>query len=108
MTKITIPAARVKQGDLILYSTSISVKDLVADNFYTVETLDPENTSNAGYQRLLNTARAKKLADYILKGQDSNDAFLPTSVLLATDKAIAFNSQNNTCLLYTSPSPRDS
>ena len=101
MTKITIPAARVKQGDLILYSTSIRVKDLVANNFYTVETLDPENTSNAGYQRLLNTARAKKLADYILKGQDSNDAFLPTSVLLATDKAIAFNSQNNTIEIDT-------
>jgi DGQHR domain-containing protein len=101
MTKITIPAARVKQGDLILYSTSIRVKDLVANNFYTVETLDPENTGNAGYQRLLNTARAKKLADYILKGQDSNDAFLPTSVLLATDKAIAFNSQNNTIEIDT-------
>ncbi|MGK2956912.1 MAG: DGQHR domain-containing protein [Acidimicrobiales bacterium] len=101
MTKITIPAARVKQGDLILYSTSIRVKDLVADNFYTVETLDPENTGNAGYQRLLNTARAKKLADYILKGQDSNDAFLPTSVLLATAKAIAFNSQNNTIEIDT-------
>src|SRR5687768_11194539 len=91
MTKIVIPAARVKQGDLVLYATSIKVKDLASESFYTVETLDPENTSNPGYQRLLNTARAKKLADYILKGQDSSDAFLPTSVLLATDKSIAFN-----------------
>jgi len=101
MTKIVIPAARVKQGDLVLYATSIKVKDLVADKFYTVETLDPENTSSPGYQRLLNTARAKKLADYILKGQDSSDAFLPTSVFLATDKSIPFNDQNHTIEIDT-------
>jgi DGQHR domain-containing protein len=101
VTKITVPAARVKQGDLVIYATSIKVKDLVAGNFYTVETLDPENKNDTGYQRLLNTARAKKLADYILKGQDSNDAFLPTSVLLATDKTIAFNQLNNTIEIDT-------
>jgi DGQHR domain-containing protein len=101
MTKIVIPAARVKQGDLVLYATSIKVKDLASESFYTVETLDPENTSNPGYQRLLNTARAKKLADYILKGQDSSDAFLPTSVLLATDKSIAFNEANHTIEIDT-------
>jgi DGQHR domain-containing protein len=101
MTKITIPAARVKQGDLTLYATSIQVRDLVSDNFYTVETLDPENTNDTGYQRLLNTARAKKLADYILKGQDSNDAFLPTSVLLATAKPIAFDEQAHTIEIDT-------
>lgn len=101
MTKITIPAARVRQGDLVLFATSIKVKDLVADNFYTVETLDPENRNDTGYQRLLNSARAKKLADYILKGQDSSDAFLPTSVLLATDKPIAFNEQDHTIEIDT-------
>lgn len=96
MTKITIPAARVKQGDLVLYATSMKVKDLVADNFYSVETLDPDNKNDTGYQRLLNKARAKKLADYILKGQDSADAFLPTSVLLATHKSIDFDEGSNT------------
>jgi hypothetical protein len=54
MATITVPVARVKQGDLILYVTSIKVKDLTADKFYSVETLDPENTSDTGYQRLLN------------------------------------------------------
>ncbi|KAA5595404.1 DGQHR domain-containing protein [Blastochloris sulfoviridis] len=102
MSKITVPAARAKQGDLVLYTTSISVKELVSENFYNVETLDPENNNDTGYQRLLNTARAKKLADYIIKGQDSSDAFLPTSVLLATDKSIEFNSQNNTIEIDTS------
>src|SRR5271170_3865125 len=89
--KIRIPAARVRQGELLLYSTSIKVKELVAEGFYSVETLDPDDTNTQGFQRLLNTARAKKLADYIVKGQDSHDAFLPTSVFLATDKTIIFN-----------------
>jgi DGQHR domain-containing protein len=96
MATITIPAARVKQGDLVLYATSIRVKDLMAEKFYSVETLDPANTSDTGYQRLLNTARAKKVADYIIKGQTRQDAFLPTSVLLATDKYIAFDAEKNT------------
>lgn len=103
MSKILIiPASRVRQGALVLYTTSMKVKDLVLDGFYNVETLDPDDTNDKGYQRLLNKARAKKLADYIIKGQDSQDAFLPTSVLLATDKAIEFNNTNNTIEIDTS------
>jgi DGQHR domain-containing protein len=93
---ITIPAARSRQGELVLYSTSISVRNLISNSFYSVETLDPTDTRDNRYQRLLNTARAKRLADYILKGQDSEDAFLPTSVFLATDKTISFDEQRNT------------
>jgi DGQHR domain-containing protein len=74
----------------------MKVRDLVAENFYSVETLDPENGDDKGYQRVLNVGRAKRLADYIVQGQDSEDAFLPTSVFLATDKALPFNAQNNT------------
>ncbi len=91
MSKIKIPAARVNQGALVLFTTSIKVRELVSQGFYTVETLDPDDSNDTGFQRLLNKARAKKLADYILKGQDSHDAFLPTSVFLATDKGIAFD-----------------
>lgn len=96
MTKLNIPAARVRQGDLLLYTTSMKVSDLMSDGFYSVETLDPEDTESKGYQRLLNRARARKLADYILKGQDSNDVFLPTSIFLATHNDIEFNEKNNT------------
>jgi DGQHR domain-containing protein len=96
MAPITIPAARVKQGELALYATSLKVRILVAKGFYSVETLDPDNANATGYQRLLNSARAKKLADYVLKGQDQNDAFLPTSVFLATDKSVPFDDQANT------------
>ena len=75
----------------------MEVKDLVANNFYSVETLDPEDSNDKGFQRLLNKSRAKKLADYVVKGQDTNDAFLPTSVFLATDKSVPFDEQSN-CL----------
>lgn len=91
MNTIEVPAALVRQGDLTLFTTSIKVRDLIVPGFYSVETLDPENASDRGYQRLLNTARAKRLADYVVEGQDSRDAFLPTSVFLATDKAIPYD-----------------
>jgi len=81
MVQITRPAARVRQGDLTLYATSLKVSDLVSDHFYSVDTLDPADETGMGYQRFLNETRAKKLADHIVRGQDSKDAFLPTSVL---------------------------
>jgi hypothetical protein len=44
----------------------------------------------------LNKARAKKLAEYLLDGQEYQDAFLPTSIFLATDKEIGFDPATNT------------
>lgn len=97
MSKVIVrPAALVKQGQLTLYSTSLKVSDLLIHGFYSVETLDPESDSDKGYQRLLNRSRAKRLADYIVSGQETKDAFLPTSVFIATDKNIDFNPTNNT------------
>ncbi len=93
---ITVPAAKCVQGDLVLYSTSMKVGDLVAPQIYSVEKLDPKDSKNDGYQRVLNKARAKKLADYILRGQETRDAFLPTSILLATEKNIDQDESNNT------------
>ena len=102
MSKIHIPAVRVQQGALVLFPTALKVSVLVSDNFYNVETLDPEKSNDRGYQRLLNIARAKRLADYIVEGQDSQDAFLPTSVFLATDKNIDFNAHAHTIEFDTS------
>lgn len=93
---ITAPAAQVVQGDLKLFTTSLKVRTLMQPDFYSVEKLDPENPDESGYQRLLNKARAKKLANYILDGQEKSDAFLPTSVFLATDKPIAHDEDTNT------------
>ena len=100
---ITLPVAKSVQGDLVLYSTSIKVKNLVSPGFYSVEKLDPKGEE--GYQRVLNRARAKKLADYILKGQEIGDAFLPTSVLLATDKNIDYDGANSTITIPSEACP---
>jgi DGQHR domain-containing protein len=100
VAKLKLPAARIRQGALTLYATSMKVKDMLADGFYNVETLDPENGD--GYQRLLNKARARKFADYIVRGQDTQDAFLPTSVFLATSKSIDFDPTDNTIEIDTS------
>jgi len=102
MATIKIPTAKVRQGNLTLYTTSIRVADLIAKGFYTVEMLDPADGDDGGFQRLLNAARAKRLADYVLKSQDAGDAFLPTSVLLATDKSIPFDATHNTIEFETS------
>jgi DGQHR domain-containing protein len=97
MTRIiSRPAALVKQGGLKLYTTSLRVKDILTEKFYDIERLDPENPDDKGYQRLLNKARAKKLADYLLDGQDNQDAFLPTSIFLATHKDVEFDPNTNT------------
>ncbi len=98
--KITTPAAEVIQGDLSLYTTSLRVRDIMHDGFYSIERLDPEPGST-GFQRILQTSRAKRLADYIIKGQDTKDAFLPTSVFLATSENIKFNGKNNTITFNT-------
>lgn len=97
MSVTNLPAVKVKQGDLTLFATAIKVKDLIKNNFYSVETLDPRSDPNdTGYQRLLNKARARKLTDYVVNGQEKQDAFLPTSVFLATDKSLNFDRDSNT------------
>lgn len=96
MINIQVAASRARQGNLELFATAIKVRNLIAPGFYNVETLDPEDAGDKGYQRLLNKARAKKLADYLVKGQDEGDAFLPTSVFLATDKSIGYDAATNT------------
>ncbi len=94
--KIVRPASLVKQGALVLYATSLKVSDFLIENFYSIERLDPENINEKGYQRLLNKGRARKLCDYIVGGQATKDAFLPTSIFMATDKSIPFDPSNNT------------
>lgn len=95
MSKIVVPAAKVKQGNLTLYTASIKVSDLLSENFYSIERLDPNN-QKTGYQRVLNEARAKKLAKYIISGLDAGDSFIPTSIFMATDKELKFHPENNT------------
>lgn len=92
---ISRPAALVRQGSLQLYATSLRVSDLKRPNFYTINKLDPDG-EGPGYQRLLNEGRAKRLAQYLLDGHSEKDAFLPTSIFLATNKNIPFDPATNT------------
>ena len=101
MQILELPVAKVQQGNLTLFTTAIKVKVLTQEHFYSVETLDPNVSGDSGFQRLLSHARARKLADYIVKGQDRQDAFLPTSVFLATDKALDFDQATNTISINT-------
>ena len=92
---IVRPAAQVRQGQLMLYTTSMRVKDLLQPGFYDIERLDPADSHDKGYQRVLNVARAKRLASYLLAGQEQQDAFLPTSIFLATDADLEFDRSKN-------------
>jgi len=96
MLSITRPAAPIKQIGMKLYSTSMRVGDLLMENFISIERLDPSKPGNKGYQRVLNLTRAKKLAEYLINGIDTGDAFLPTSILIATEKDVLFDKKRNT------------
>ena len=70
------------------------MRDLKLPEFYKINKLDPDG-EGPGFQRLLNQARAKKLTDYLLEGHTEGDAFLPTSLFLATNKDFQFDASKN-------------
>jgi len=87
-------AVRIQQGSLTLYATAFKVEHLLQDGFYKVDKLDADDT-NSGYQRILDNSRAKRLAQYLLDGLNDGDAFLPTSIFLATGNTIFYDSTKN-------------
>ena len=87
---LTKPAVKVQQGNLLLYTTAFTVEDLLIANFYKVDKLDASSDNN-GFQRVLDKTRAKRLADYLTAAWEDGEAFLPTSIFLATDKQITFD-----------------
>lgn len=93
MSILERPAARIRQGNLTLFTTSLRVRDLRQPSFYSIDTLDPHE--GTGYQRILNEARAKRLAEYLLEGHRALEAFLPTSIFLATEKTLPFDERTN-------------
>ncbi len=84
----------VRQGSLTLFATSFTVGDFMRPDFYSIETLDPDESSS-GYQRVLDSKRTKKISGYFHKAWKDGDAFLPTSVLLATEKTIEYDNRKN-------------
>jgi DGQHR domain-containing protein len=93
------PASKIQQGNLCLFATSLRVEDLKVRDFFRIETLD--SGLGVGYQRVLNEARAKRLSEYLLDGHKAKEAFLPTSIFLATDKLLPFDAVTNTITIDT-------
>ncbi|WP_158750957.1 DGQHR domain-containing protein [Acidobacterium sp. S8] len=93
------PASKILQGNLCLFASSLRIKDLKIPNFFKIET--PDSGLGVGYQRVLNEARAKRLSEYLLEGHREKEAFLPTSIFLATDKLLPFDEETNTITIDT-------
>jgi len=105
MRIIHTPAARIQQGDCVLYVTALKVKDLISANVCGGQTFDPERLNDRVRKRDRNVARAKKVADFIIKNiksWDAQDASLSFSVLLTTEKSIEFNERDHTIEFDTS------
>lgn len=96
---ITRRASQVKQGNLRLFTTSLRVRDLRVPCFFRIDTLDV--AEGEGYQRVLNVTRAKRLAEYLLDAHEASEAFLPTSLFLATDKDLPFDEASGTLTINT-------
>ena len=90
MAEISRPAVEIQQGNLTVYLTYVTPAELVIPNFYTVEKLDPQ--SGAGFQRVLDKRRANRLADHLKEAVDAGYAHLPTTIFLATDQPLTFDS----------------
>lgn len=94
-------ASKVVQGTLVIYATSLKVSDLMVPNFYKVDKLDATST-NSGFQRVLDKTRARRLSKYILDAWEDGDAFLPTSIFLATDKDVEYDPETSKIKFDTS------
>lgn len=99
--KITKAAAKINQGSLVIYSTSLYVSDLLNDDFFQIDRLDASLENEKGYQRVLDERRTKKLAEYLINARSEGDAFLPTSIFLATDKHIEYDKKYHTITFDT-------
>lgn len=93
MAEISRPAVEIQQGKLTVYLTYVTPAELVIPNFYTVEKLDPR--SSAGFQRVLDQRRANRLARHLREAVHKGYANLPTTIFLATDHPLHFDSETN-------------
>jgi len=87
------PAVQIRQGSRALYLTAFTVAEFRPD-FYRVDVLDPKD--NSGFQRILETRRSNRLASDMKRARDVAHAFLPTSIFLATDATIEYDSAQRT------------
>ncbi len=91
MVEIRKPAVPIQQGGRTLYITSFTVRDVMRDGLYRVDRLDVQE--GTGLQRLLNETRARGFANDLVDADEHNQAFLPTSVFLATEGSVSYDEQ---------------
>jgi len=92
------PAVLIQQGRKKLFTTSLTVEDFMITGFYTIDKLDAHEDSqiDKGFQRILQEDRAKRLAKYMVESwKENREAFLPSSIFMATDKDIEFDNNRN-------------
>ena len=89
MADVRRPAIKIRQGKRTLFLTSFTVREFLRDGFYQVDRLDVQ--SSTGMQRLLNESRANGLGNDLVDADEHDEAFLPTSVFLATGGSISYD-----------------
>ncbi len=90
MTDIRKPAVKISQGKRSLFLTYLTVRDF-SDDLYRVDRLDVQE--DQGMQRLLNNARVKSFSRDILGAAHVHEAFLPTSIFLATGGEVNYDEE---------------
>ncbi|MGI9338766.1 MAG: DGQHR domain-containing protein [Gammaproteobacteria bacterium] len=83
------PAIKIVQGAHTLYATTFTIADFQRDSLYRVNQLDTD--SSEGYQRFLDEKRAKALGKDLSRAAKHDEAFLPTSILLATKGEVEYD-----------------
>ena len=89
MAMIRKPAIKAIQDGRALFFTSLLVRDFADDGFYRVDELDVRESK--GIQRLLNESRARSFGNDIAAANEHDEAFLPTSVFLATGGKVEYD-----------------
>ena len=101
MAEIRRPATRIQQGKRTLFLTSLTVDHFLTEDFYRVDRLDVQKEE--GMQRLLSESRAKRLGKDLVEADEQNEAFLPTSVFLATSGGISYDERTKELFFDMSP-----
>lgn len=95
------PAVKSQQGKRVIFLTAFEVRDFMEKGFYRVDRLDvPEST---GMQRLLSAPRARSFGNDLIGADKKDDAFLPTSVFLATGGSISYDEGKGEIFFESSP-----
>ncbi len=101
MPTIRKPATKILQGKRTLFLTSFTIRDFMMKDFYRVDRLDVKDRT--GIQRLLNKGNAKKFSQYIKGANNVNEAFLPTSIFLATSGSISYDENKKELFFDSEP-----